>query len=107
MTDQMARTLSFGLSGVSGFPVQVEVFAAGGLPGIEVIGLPDASVRESRERVNAAILNSGQQIPPRRLTIHLAPADTRKEGPSFDLPVALGILAANGQNFSIRPGLDL
>ncbi len=106
MTDQMARTLSFGLSGVSGFPVQVEVFAAGGMPGIEVIGLPDASVRESRERVNAAILNSGKQMPPRRMTVNLAPADMRKEGPSFDLPIAVGILAANGQ-MALRPGLDL
>ena len=106
MNERMAQTLSFGLSGVSGFPVQVEVFAAGGMPGIEIIGLPDASVRESRERVNAAILNSGKQMPPRRITINLAPADMRKEGPSFDLPIAVGILAANGQ-IRLRPGLDL
>ena len=97
MIENMAAIRTFGLSGVAGFPVQVEVFSTGGLPGIEVIGLPDASVRESRERVNAAILNSGRKMPPRRMTINLAPADTRKEGPSFDLPIAIGILAANGE----------
>ena len=102
----MAQTLSFGVSGVNGFPVTVEVFSANGLPGMELIGLPDASVRESRERVNAAVISSGKQMPPRRMTINLAPADTRKEGPSFDLPIAVGILAANGQ-LALRPDLDL
>ena len=97
MNERMAQTLSFGVSGVNGFPVKVEVFSANGLPAMEVIGLPDASVRESRERVNAAIISSGRQIPPKRITINLAPADTRKEGPSFDLPIAIGILLANGQ----------
>ena len=63
MIENMAAIRTFGLSGVAGFPVQVEVFSTGGLPGIEVIGLPDASVRESRERVNAAILNSGRKMP--------------------------------------------
>ena len=106
MNERMAQTLSFGLSGVSGFPVKVEVFSAGGLPGMEIIGLPDASVRESKERVNAAILSSGKQMLPRRMTINLAPADTRKEGPSFDLPIAVGILTANGQ-ISIRNDIDL
>lgn len=106
MAERMAQVLSFGVSGVNGFPVQVEVFSTGGLPGMEIIGLPDASVRESRERVNAAILNTGKEMPPRRLTINLAPADTRKEGPSFDLPIAIGILAANGQ-ILIRKDLDL
>lgn len=106
MNGQMAQTLSFGLSGVSGFPVQVEVFSAGGMPGMEIIGLPDASVRESKERVNAAIINSGREIPPRRMTINLAPADTRKEGPSFDLPIAVGILAACGQ-LNLSPSVDL
>lgn len=106
MNGRMAQTLSFGLSGVSGFPVQVEVFSAGGLPGMEIIGLPDASVRESKERVNAAILNSGKEMLPRRITVNLAPADTRKEGPSFDLPIAVGILAASGQ-ISVSPKTDL
>lgn len=106
MNEMMAMTLSFGISGVNGFPVQVEVFSAGGLPGIEIIGLPDASVRESRERVNAAVLNSGKQMPPRRMTVNLAPADMRKEGPSFDLPIAVGILASN-REIVPRDNLDL
>ena len=76
------------------------------MPGMEIIGLPDASVRESKERVNAAILNSGREMPPRRITINLAPADTRKEGPSFDLPIAVGILASCGQ-LSLSPSVDL
>ena len=97
MNERMARTLSFGVSGVNGFPVNVEVFSANGLPGMELIGLPDASVRESRERVSAAIISSGRMMPPKRITVNLAPADIRKEGPSFDLPIAAGILIANGQ----------
>ena len=91
----MAKTLSFGVNGVNGYPVHVEVFGINGIPGIEIIGLPDASVRESRDRVNAAIINSGKQMPPRRITINLAPADMKKEGPSFDLPIAVGVLIAN------------
>ena len=106
MNEMMAHILAFGISGVSGFPVQVEVFSTGGMPGMEVIGLPDASVRESRERVNAAILNSGKEMPPRRITINLAPADTKKEGPGFDLPIAVGLLAANRQ-IHIIPSIDL
>ena len=97
MNEMMAQILSFGVSGVSGFPGSGGGFSTGGMPGIEIIGLPDASVRESRERVNAAILNSGKEMPPRRITINLAPADTRKEGPSFDLPIAVGLLAAKWQ----------
>ena len=97
MNERMARTITFGLSGVNGFPVQVEAFGLNGLPGMEIIGLPDASVRESRDRVNAAIINSGRQMRPRRLTINLAPADLRKEGPSFDLPIAIGVMIASGE----------
>ena len=93
----MTRTLSMGVSGVNGFPVHVEVFCAGGIPGMEIIGLPDASVRESRDRVSAAIISSGRGMPPRRLTINLAPADMKKEGPSFDLPIAVGVMTAMGE----------
>ena len=93
----MTRTLSMGVSGVNGFPVHVEVFCAGGIPGMEIIGLPDASVRESRDRVSAAIISSGREMPPRRLTINLAPADMKKEGPSFDLPIAVGVMTATGE----------
>ena len=90
----MARTLSMGVNGVNGFPVHVEVFGVGGIPGMEIIGLPDASVRESRDRVSAAILNSGREMKARRITVNLAPADMKKEGPSFDLPIAVGVLKA-------------
>jgi len=80
--------------GVDAMVVDVEIDVTGGLPGITVVGLPDAAVRESRERVRAAIRNSGFRIPPRRFTINLAPADLRKEGVLYDLPIALGILMA-------------
>lgn len=97
MNEIMAKTLSFGINGVNGFPVTVEVFGINGIPGMEIIGLPDTSVRESKDRVNAAIINSGRQMQPRRITINLAPADMKKEGPSFDLPIAIGILLASGE----------
>ncbi|MGN0794220.1 MAG: YifB family Mg chelatase-like AAA ATPase [Aristaeellaceae bacterium] len=93
----LARTLSYGLSGVNGFQVKVEVYAANGLPALEIIGLPDASVKESRDRVSAAIVNSGFAMPISRLTVNLAPADMKKEGPAFDLPIALAILMASNQ----------
>ena len=93
----LARTLGYGLSGVNGFAVKVEVYAANGLPALEIIGLPDASVRESRDRVSAAIVNSGFAMPISRLTVNLAPADVRKAGPAFDLPIAVAILLAANQ----------
>ena len=92
MEEIMARTVSFGVSGVNGFRVNVEVFGIDSMPGLEIIGLPDTSVRESKDRVNAAIINSGREIKPRRITINLAPADMKKEGPSFDLPIAVGFM---------------
>ena len=97
MEEIFTKTLSFGVNGVKGFPVYVEVFGIGGIPGMEIIGLPDASVRESRDRVNAAIINSGKQMQPKRITVNLAPADMKKEGPSFDLPIAVGIMIATGE----------
>ena len=96
MNERIARTLSMGVSGTEGHPVHVEVFSAGGIPGMEIIGLPDASVRESRDRVAAAIVNSGRENPALRTTINLAPADLKKEGPSFDLPIAVGVMIASG-----------
>lgn len=68
-----------------------------GLPAYDTVGLPDAAVRESRERVRAALRNSGFMVPPRRITINLAPADMKKEGTVYDLPIALGLLAATEQ----------
>ena len=93
----LARTLGYGLSGVNGFAVKVEVYAANGLPALDIIGLPDASVKESRDRVGAAIRNSGFSMPISRLTVNLAPADMKKEGPAFDLPIATGVLMASSQ----------
>ncbi len=82
--------------GVEACAVQVEVDVSFGLPGFTMVGLPDASVRESRDRVRSAIRNSGFEFPAHRITVNLAPADVRKAGASFDLPIALGILAAQG-----------
>jgi magnesium chelatase family protein len=88
---------SAGLSGVSGFDVVAEVSITNGLPGFVIVGLPDNSVRESRERVRAAIKNIGLDFPMRRILVNLAPADTKKEGPIYDLPIAIGLLAASDQ----------
>jgi magnesium chelatase family protein len=88
---------SAGLSGISGFSVVVEVSITNGLPGFAIVGLPDNSVRESRERVRAAIKSIGLEFPMRRILVNLAPADTKKEGPIYDLPIAIGLLAASEQ----------
>ena len=85
---------SLGLTGLSGFEVNVECFLSGGLPAFDVVGLPDAAVREARERVRAAVKNCGAKFPVSRITVNLAPASQRKEGTVYDLPIALGILAA-------------
>ncbi len=89
--------LSSSIHGVDGYIVRVEVDAANGLPGCTIVGLPDPAVREATERVRSAIKNSGFEFPTKRLTVNLAPANTRKEGPGFDLAIAIGILAASGQ----------
>lgn len=91
-----ARTMGAAVIGINGALVYVEVDIANGLPGLEIVGLPDASVRESRERVRAAIRNSGFEFPTSRITVNLAPADIRKDGSGLDLAIAVGILAANG-----------
>ncbi len=93
----LSRIMSYGLNGIDGFAVSVEVDVSGGLPCYETVGLPDAAVRESKERVRAAIKNSGHEYPNSRITISLAPADMRKEGSIYDLPIALGLLCATGQ----------
>jgi magnesium chelatase family protein len=91
----LART--FALVGVDAEPVYVEVDIGAGLPSFTIVGLPDAAVRESRERVRSALRNSGFDYPDRRITVNLAPADVRKAGPGFDLAIAAAILAATGQ----------
>ncbi|UCF30341.1 MAG: YifB family Mg chelatase-like AAA ATPase [bacterium] len=90
----VARILSCTISGLRAVPVYVELDLAGGLPALTVVGMGDTAVRESRERVLAALRNSGYELPPSRVTVNLAPADLKKTGSRFDLPIALGILAA-------------
>ena len=89
----VAKVTSGALSGVEGILIEVEVDMAGGIPAFDIVGLPDSAVKESRERVRTAIRNVGVMMPPKRITVNLAPADIRKEGPAYDLPIALGILA--------------
>lgn len=93
----LERILSCGLVGLAGFPVYVEVDCSPGLPCWEIVGLPDAAVKESKERVRAAVRNSGYEYPASRVVINLAPADMRKEGPIYDLAIAIGLLGASGQ----------
>lgn len=93
----LARIWSAALLGIDAVKVGVEVDVAGGLPGVVVVGLPDTAVQESRERVKAALKNAGYVFPMRKVVINLSPADLRKEGPSFDLPISIGVLAATEQ----------
>ena len=93
----LAAIRSAALIGIEAYDVFVEVDAAPGLPQWTMVGLPVGAVKESRERVGAALINSGFNLPPRRVTVNLAPADRRKDGTAFDLPIALGILVATGQ----------
>lgn len=90
----VSRVLSCTIKGLEAIPVHVELDLTGGLPGLTIVGMGDTAIRESRERVLAALRNSGYELPPSRVTVNLAPADLKKEGSRFDLPIALGILAA-------------
>jgi magnesium chelatase family protein len=93
----LARVCSAALNGIEAYPVEVEVNAGYGDTIVVIVGLPDTAVKESRDRVSTALANSGFKFPMGRMTINLAPADVKKEGPSFDLPIALGMLAASEQ----------
>jgi magnesium chelatase family protein len=93
----LARVWSAAIAGIDAIQVGVEVDVSGGLPGIALVGLPDAAVQESKERVKAAIKNAGFSFPVRKIVVNLTPADLRKEGPMFDLPIAVGVLAASEQ----------
>ena len=93
----LAKICSAAVNGVEAYPVEVEVNSGWGDTIVVIVGLPDAAVKESRDRVSTAITNSGFKFPMGRSTINLAPADVKKEGPSFDLPIAVGILAASEQ----------
>ena len=95
----LAKVTSCAVVGLEAVPIEVEVDAGRGLPSITIVGLPDTAIQESRERVRAAIRNTGLRFPDGRLTINLAPADLRKEGPAYDLPIAPGILLASEQIF--------
>jgi magnesium chelatase family protein len=88
----LSRVFSCAVIGLEGVVVEVEVDTTNGLPGMDIVGLPDAAVKESRERVHAAIKNAGLSYPRKRLIVNLAPASVRKEGPAYDLPIALGVL---------------
>jgi magnesium chelatase family protein len=99
----VARIESFGLLGIDAFPVTVEIDINPGLPAFEIVGLPDAAVKESKERVRSAIKNSGFNFPPRRITVNLAPADIKKVGPVYDLAMLIGFLCCDG---SLRTDLS-
>lgn len=91
----LSRVRSMGLNGIRGYEVSVECYITNGLPGFEIVGLPDAAVKEARERVRAAVKNCGFRFPVSRITLNLAPAGTKKSGTLYDLPILLGILAAS------------
>src|SRR5262245_17197204 len=93
----LAKVCSAAVNGIEAYPVEVEVNAGWGDTVVVIVGLPDAAVKESRDRVSTALTNSGFKFPMGRTTINLAPADVKKEGPSFDLPIAVGMLAASEQ----------
>ena len=92
----LSKIISGAAEGINGYLVSVEADISNGFPGFEIVGLPGSAVKESKERVRTAIKNSGYELPPKRITINLAPADTKKEGPAFDLPIALGLLSNMG-----------
>ncbi len=92
----LARVSSAAVLGVQASPIHVEVDLVMGLPGCHIVGLPDVGVKEGRARIRGAIENTGFKVPPRRITVNLAPADLRKDGAAFDLPIAIGILEASG-----------
>ena len=93
----LCEVRSLGLSGISGYEVRAECDLSAGLPAFEIVGLPDAAVKEARDRVRAAIKNCGFTFPVSRITVYLAPANQRKGGTVYDLPILAGILAAGGQ----------
>lgn len=93
----LSKTKSYALRGLEGYPVDIEADINAGVPAMDTVGLPDAAIKESKDRIRAAIKNSGLAFPIKRITINLAPADTKKEGASFDLPIAIAILAASEQ----------
>jgi len=96
----LAKVMSCAVVGMEGATVEVEVDISSGLPSSTIVGLPDKAVQEARERVRSAIRNSGYKFPTRRITVNLAPADLKKEGPAYDLPIAIGTLISSGQLYA-------
>ena len=92
----LSKVYTAAISGINSYPVTVETDISHGLPAMYTVGLPSATIREARERVRSALINSGCDFPMQRITINLSPAAKRKEGSHFDLPMAIGILASNG-----------
>ena len=92
-----SKVSSFGLTGLKGFKIEVEVDLNVGLPSYDIVGLPDAAVKESKERVRSAVKNSGFKFPTNKITVNLAPANVKKAGPNFDLPIAVALLISSGQ----------
>ncbi|MCL1829151.1 MAG: ATP-binding protein, partial [Oscillospiraceae bacterium] len=92
----VSKIRSLGLRGIGGYEVSVECFLSGGLPAFDIVGLPDTAVKEARDRVRAAIKNAGLSFPVSRLTLNLAPADTKKAGTVYDLPMLIAVLVADG-----------
>ncbi len=93
----LSKTIGYGLSGLEGFAVSVEVDISNGLPSMDIVGLADAAIKESKERVRSAIKNSGRKFEPHKITVNLAPADIKKEGSALDLAIAVGILKSSAQ----------
>ena len=93
----LAKINGFGLQGIEGYEVQLEIDINNGMPGIEIVGLADTAVKESKERVRSAIKNSGFKLPPKKITVNLAPASVKKEGSIYDLGIAIGMLYATEQ----------
>src|SRR3972149_817141 len=93
----LAKVNSAAVVGLEAVPVEVEVDISAGLPSFTIVGLPDKAIEESKERVRSAIKNSGANFPVKRITVNLAPADIKKEGPAYDLAIAVGILVADEQ----------
>ena len=95
----LSKVYNISLVGMEGTLIKVEVDVSNGLPLWEIVGLPDATIREAKERVRAAIKNSGFDLPSRRIIVNLAPADTKKEGSSFDVAIAVGVLKSLNKGF--------
>ena len=93
----LARVFSCAVVGLEGVIVEVEVDYSNGLPAVIIVGLPDAAVQESRERVQTAVKNAGLHFPRHRIVVNLSPASIRKEGPDYDLPIALGVIILSGR----------